>query len=460
MPKTSPVARPPTLLPWAPRLACPPASRSACGATITLNGASVREFTATAPLCKSNKKHRRPPPQPSAMGGVFSKTPMPSTEPTNVSAAEANIDLEYIIPEDVLPQHAVQAALHKNGEVTIPPETQREIVQEVLDYLRGPQSQQTLTVLETILYKLAEGDMKSLYVVGMMLIKHNPDEGARLGKVVMETAAKKRYLDAEFELAQLLTKDFPGSPKNMPKAMQTLASLAGRGHALSQYVLGARYLTTGQDLRAGLALLEKAAASGQKEALTQMGRFYHEGLGKKFVTKDVPKAIQYLEDARQKDSVLATFYLGTVYALSAPENVENPQLKAYELYLEAASKGLPAAQHNLGSLLFQGAPPDVPRDALRAIEYWTMAAESKHPLSQINLAKVYMDGLSDNGMTVKKDYARAERYLRDFIERRGAAAESLEEEDVTDEHTKQAMVLLEQVIERKAAEKGSWCVVM
>ncbi|KAJ3167706.1 hypothetical protein HDU88_002153 [Geranomyces variabilis] len=449
MTRASAAAQPQTLLSRAPRLAR--TSRSALRATCPSNATLVHAFSTTAPLCKANKKRSKPHPPPSAMGGVFAQTPMPSTEPVNVSDAEVKIDLEYITPEDVLPQLTVQAALHRNGEVTIPPETQKAIVYEALDYLRGPHSQQALSALETTLYKLAEGNMKNLYVVGMMLLKHNPDEGSRLGKVVMEAAAKKRYLDAEFELAQLLTKDLPGSPKNMSKAMQTLASLAGRGHALSQYVLGARYLTTGQDPRAGLALLEKAAASGQKDALTQLGRFYHEGLGKKFLKKDVPKAIRYLEKAREK---------GTVYALSAPENVEKPQLKAYELYLEAASKGLPAAQHNLGSLLFQGAPPEVPRDALRAIEYWTMAAENKHPLSQINLAKVYMDGLSDNGVTVKKDYARAERYLRDFIERRGVAAESLEEEDVSDEHTQQAKVLLEQVIERRAAEKGSWCIVM
>ncbi|KAI8593736.1 hypothetical protein BDZ88DRAFT_448087 [Geranomyces variabilis] len=458
MARASAAAQPQTLLSRAPRLAR--TARSALPATCPPNATLVHAFSTTPPLCKANKKRPKPHPPPSAMGGVFAQTPMPSTEPVNVSDAEAKIDLEYIIPEDVLPQLAVQAALHRNGEVTIPPETQTAIVYEALDYLRGPHSQQALSALEATLYKLAEGNMKNLYVVGMMLLKLNPDEGSRFGKVVMEAAAKKRYLDAEFELAQLFTKDLPGSPKNMSKAMQTLASLAGRGHALSQYVLGARYMTTGQDPRAGLALLEKAAASGQKDALTQLGRFYHEGLGRNFVKKDVPKAIQYLEKAREKDSVLATFYLGTVYALSAPENFEKPQLKAYELYLEAASKGLPAAQHNLGSLLFQGAPPDVPRDVLRAIEYWTMAAENKHPLSQINLAKIYMDGLSDDDVTVKKDYARAERYLRDFIERRGVAAASLEEEDVSDEHTQQAKVLLEQVIERRAAENGSWCVVM
>ncbi|KAJ3158516.1 hypothetical protein HDU86_002741 [Geranomyces michiganensis] len=461
--RTSATAAPPAAL----RLRKPAAARTSAlrlvAPTTASIAASCRSFSVTAPLCKANKKQRRPPhplpapppPPPSAMGGVFAQTPLPSAD--GALTADSNADLEYLIPQDVLPQHEVQAAMYERAEVTIPPETQKEIVQEVLDFLRGPHSQQAVTTLEARLYKRTASRVKDL----KSRTRHPPDDGARLGKVVMEAVAKKRYLDAEFEIAQLLTKDFPGSPKNMSKSLQMLASLASRGHTLSQYVLGTRYITTRQDLRAGIALLEKAAANGHREALTQMGLFYRDGLGKSFLKKDVPRAIRYFEDARKQGSVAATFYLGTVYALNPPADVENPQSKAYELYQEAAYKGLPAAQHNLGCLLFEGTPPDVfSRDIQRAIEYWSMAAENKHPLSQINLAKVYMDGASDAHVTVKKDYARAEKYLRDFIERRENAADAMSEDQVTDEHTQQAKVLLEQVLERRAAERDSGCVLM
>lgn len=67
--------------------------------------------------------------------------------------------------------------------------------------------------------------------------------------------------------------DAPGLPKDLNRALETLRSLASRGHPTSQYVLGLRYFSSSQssDVNSGLKLIEKAANSGLVQASTQLG---------------------------------------------------------------------------------------------------------------------------------------------------------------------------------------------
>jgi TPR repeat protein len=75
--------------------------------------------------------------------------------------------------------------------------------------------------------------------------------------------------------------------------------------------------------------------------------------------------------------------------------------RAFELYEDAASKGLSIAQYNLGSLYMEGIDTDsfkLPKNPRFAIEYWKMAAEQHLDFACLNLASYYFRGDGPQGV--------------------------------------------------------------
>ncbi|KAI8920149.1 hypothetical protein DFJ77DRAFT_451331 [Powellomyces hirtus] len=385
---------------------------------------------------------------PSAMGGVFDVSSIPIASMSNGGAPEREVDMKNLKPEDLLPHTAVLSKLYEEKRVSIPPETQLEVVGKVLNFVQLRQRQGSDQLAKSII-PLTGGDLRNLTALGTMLARHSP-EGAPFARLILEIAAGKGEMDAEFQLAQLLVEDLPGSPKNPSKALQLLASLAGRNHPASQYNLGRRYVSTGSDIKGGLILLKKAAENGMAQACAQLGHIYSQGIGRA-VPKDIPKARKYLEQAHEKGLIEATFLIGALYASGEiPSGDQSPNAKAHEFYTIAANKGLSIAQHNLGSLYFEGDENNgIKRDVRRAIEYWKMAAEQGLQLSQLNMGKLYMDGLDGSSLNrIRKDYVLAERYLQDCVKTGGEVGEN-------------AQTLLAELADKKRAKgDGRGCQIM
>ena len=118
----------------------------------------------------------------------------------------------------------------------------------------------------------------------------------------------------------------------------------------------------------------------------------------------------------------ATFLLGTHYASGEGFINNAPDMqKAYECYLDSATKGLSIAQHNLACLLFEGPIPlksqslshnaPYPKDPPLAIHYWTLAASQSLPLASLNLAQIYLSGYDPNGEAGEPKKWKIERNL-------------------------------------------------
>ena len=86
--------------------------------------------------------------------------------------------------------------------------------------------------------------------------------------------------------------------------------------------------------------------------------------------------------------------------------------KAFQLYWEAALKGLAIAQHNVASYFMAGIKTDtfeLEKSIPMALEFWRMAAEQYFDLSCINLASIYIRGIE--GDMSYKDLKKGKTYL-------------------------------------------------
>ncbi|KND01727.1 uncharacterized protein SPPG_03520 [Spizellomyces punctatus DAOM BR117] len=335
-------------------------------------------------------------------------------------------DLQSLVPEEVLPPWPILHKLYEDKRVSIPAHQQVALVSAIIDFGKNNAAGSTV-VLERTLMEIANRDVRNLTMVGTMLARHSPD-GLPLARKMLEIASRCGDMDAEYQYAQVLSKDIPGFKKDVKQALQIMRSLASRKHGLSQYILGLRHISTGSDVSSGIKLLESAATSGITQAYGQLGFIYGKGIVP-VVPKNVPKAMKYLQHAHEKGMVEATFLLGTHYASGEGSPDGRPDAKkALELFLQAANKGLSIAQHNVASIYFQGNEEfDIKRDIWDAIEYWKMAAEQGLQISQVNLGKLYLEGLKrqpgDLFRKVNKDLNLARSYLVAAVKRGGPLAE-------------------------------------
>ncbi|TPX72840.1 hypothetical protein SpCBS45565_g00198 [Spizellomyces sp. 'palustris'] len=390
--------------------------------TRDLNRSGLRRFT-SIPSMRDNGL-RTP-----KVGGVFDTISIDgevlesAVKDAGIPTHSARTDLQSLVPEEVLPPWPILHKLYEDKRVSIPAHQQVALVSAIIDFCRNNAAGST-AALERNLMEIANRDVRNLTMVGTMLARHSPD-GLPLARKVLEIASRGGDMDAEYQYAQVLSKDMPGFKKDVKQALQIMRSLASRNHGLSQYILGLRHISTGSDVSSGIKLLESAARSGITQANSQLGLYSPW----KTLLLNVPKAMKYLQHAHEKGMVEATFLLGTHYASGEGSPDGRPDAKkALELFLQAANKGLSIAQHNVASIYFQGNEEfGMKRDIWTAIEYWKMAAEQGLQISQVNLGKLYLEGLKrqpgDIFRKVNKDLNLARSYLDAAVKRGGPLAE-------------------------------------
>lgn len=156
---------------------------------------------------------------------------------------------------------------------------------------------------------------------------------------------------------------------------------AEAGYDFSQYALG-RLLETRKRTEEAVTWYEKAAAQGNPAAAYRLGKLYLQG---ELVSKDVPKALEYLTASAGQGSPFAQYILGKLYLMG--KDVEQDREKAYRWFEMAAEQGNPYARfflehagesqsphllltatrllHQLGQIFQENSVPPVPPGSQR-----------------------------------------------------------------------------------------------
>lgn len=182
----------------------------------------------------------------------------------------------------------------------------------------------------------------------------------------------------------------PGLPAAKPKAGSTKslgpstvppesahAKSPGGDPAYEAYDQG-RYLTA-------LELAQKAAAAGEPQAHTLIGRIHAEGLG---VPKSPETAAKWYAKGAELGDVEAAFGLGVLYVQGA--GVQKSYEEAAKYFERAAMTGHPLANYNLALLFLKGqGKVENPARAFKHIEY---AAEKGVVSAQYDLGTMITTG--------------------------------------------------------------------
>ena len=156
---------------------------------------------------------------------------------------------------------------------------------------------------------------------------------------------------------------------------------AEAGYDFSQYALG-RLLETQKRMEEAVTWYEKAAAQGNPVAAYRLGKLCLQG---ELVSKDVPKALEYLTASAGQGSPFAQYILGKLYLMG--KDVEQDREKAYRWFEMAAEQGNPYARfflehagesqspyllltvtrllHQLGQIFQENSVPPVPPGSQR-----------------------------------------------------------------------------------------------
>ena len=151
---------------------------------------------------------------------------------------------------------------------------------------------------------------------------------------------------------------------------------------VSAFVFGSMAADSGQ-----IKKWEAAAAKGDGEALTRLGRAHFDGDG---VAKDSFKAFQYYKQAAEKGVAEAQNAMGFFHHYGGG-GAKHDDAESLRWYRKAADQGYPGAQFNLGMIYKDGT--GVPKDLVESVKWFQLAANQGYAKGQYLLAFAYIDGL-------------------------------------------------------------------
>lgn len=176
---------------------------------------------------------------------------------------------------------------------------------------------------------------------------------------------------------------------NINDIIDTLKSIAMKGHAKAQYLLAMIYYgsfdeeTENQD--EGYKWLEKSANLEYAPAQYLVGEAYFNG---ESVSIDYDEAFKMFENSAKQGYLYAQCKLGFCYEFCY--GTEQDYKEAIKLYKLAAKSGLDEAQNRLGNLYFNG--NGVSTTYKEAIKWFNSAAEQLYAPALCNLATCYRYG--------------------------------------------------------------------
>lgn len=197
----------------------------------------------------------------------------------------------------------------------------------------------------------------------------------------LKTASDTGDKDAMFAYAFALQNGLGGleAPKDKPTALNDEAKLlykksADAGNPLAVNNLGLLKLSTGEDVKSSVAIIEDAANAGNTRARITMGEMYLEGIG---VAKDPEMSIRWLQRAQEAEPNETSFLIARIQESS------NNQAAALANFRKAAdNKYLPAMIY-LGNKLLNG--QGLATDLEEARKWFTKAIEAGATGAKVNL---------------------------------------------------------------------------
>ncbi|XP_015205294.2 death ligand signal enhancer isoform X1 [Lepisosteus oculatus] len=164
-------------------------------------------------------------------------------------------------------------------------------------------------------------------------------------------AAKHNYSKAHFNVAVCYEKG-RGVAKDMEKAAVYYRQAAAAGHSQAQfryakYLLHSKEQQDPQDSSRAIAMLEKAAASGVREAQAYLGVLFSQE-----PQRNGKKAVHYLQMAAKNGDAQSQFNLGQCYEMGF--GVQRCYMTALDHYQQAAAAGSEQACCMLRALWGQG----------------------------------------------------------------------------------------------------------
>lgn len=216
----------------------------------------------------------------------------------------------------------------------------------------------------------------AMYAYGCELLRGKRiPKNMDLGKAYIQRAAENGYIKAigllysmgEKDGAQLLVNRF--ADENNAEAINLLAQIKLNENCYAE----------------AIALFERAATLGDKEAMFNIATIYDKG---EICEKDPYKAAKWYQKAAESGDAQAMDNLGSLLE-HGPEEIRNEKA-AFEWYFKAAENGLAGAWNDVATCYKYGV--GVPQSFERAKEYYIKAIESDHPENAyINLFLLYTD---------------------------------------------------------------------
>ncbi len=274
--------------------------------------------------------------------------------------------------------------------------------------------------LQSAVIAYRSGDMPAAEAALRPLAASNADAAAWLGAVLLERGADKeglRYIqraadagsiEGSHRLALVYAQGLAGTPRNETRAVELFEKAANAGHVRAQINLGILYmrgLGVPRDLVNARAWLEKAAASGDPQALYTLGRALSEGTEQ--IPPDPVRAADLFRRAADKGNALAGLRYGLM--LSEGVGIKRDVATAQRYLMQARDSGIPEANLAMGDMV---ARTPASRDKAAnervvqaAITWYDAAAQAGVPSAQFKLANAYFSGVG-----VARDPAQAQRW--------------------------------------------------
>ena len=250
-----------------------------------------------------------------------------------------------------------------------------------------------LGVAEANFRSMAASDADAEAWLGAVLL----DRGlARDGLRHIQRAADAGSSEGAHRLAIVYAQGLAGTPRNEARALDLFAKAAAAGHTRAQINLGILYLRglgVPRDIVNARAWLEKAAASGDPQALYTLGRAMDESSEQ--VAPDPVRAADLYRRAAEKGHVLAGLRYGL--ALSDGIGIKRDVVAAQKWLVQARDSGVPEAALAMGDM---AARTPASRDKAAnertiqtAVSWYEVAAQGGVPSAQFKLANAYFSGV-------------------------------------------------------------------
>jgi uncharacterized protein len=250
-----------------------------------------------------------------------------------------------------------------------------------------------LATAETSFRALNAGNADAEAWLGAVLLDRGADRDALR---LIQRAAEAGSAEGNHRLGLIYAQGLAGVPRNEARALELFQKAAATGHTRAQINLAILYLRgqgVPRDLVQARAWLEKAATSGDPQALYALGRALSDSEGQ--AVADPYRAADLFRRAAEKGHVLAGLRYGL--ALAEGNGVKRDPVAAQRLLMQAHQSGIPEAALALGDL---AARTPASRDKAAneqvvksALSWYEMAAHGGVPSAQFKLANSYFAGV-------------------------------------------------------------------